>query len=206
MFSQPSPKEYIQGYIQDAHVRERDPVSQKEKCSTRELELVSLITKELLVLGGWIHFVPSLGIWICKSKGSRQRPSGPVWPSHIGEARTWSFFRLVTPRSRGYGDVTATYIRRSELPSRIYAKHQYKQESEYESIWCIIHSNTWVHIQSYRFYGLNSLIITLYPAWYIRLVIIIFTGNLLGILYHDRWPVFLLYMQWPDYIVLLYFL
>ena len=61
-FSQPSPKEYIQGYIQDAHVRERDPVSQKEKCSTRELELVSLNTKELLVLGGWIHFDPSLGI------------------------------------------------------------------------------------------------------------------------------------------------
>jgi len=25
----------------------------------------------------------------------------------------------VTPRSRGYGDVTATYIRRSEIPSRI---------------------------------------------------------------------------------------
>ena len=32
----------------------------------------------------------------------------------------------VTPRSRGYGDVTATYIRRSEIPSRIYAKHQYR--------------------------------------------------------------------------------
>jgi len=29
----------------------------------------------------------------------------------------------VTPRSGGYGDVTATYIRRSEMPSRIYAKH-----------------------------------------------------------------------------------
>ena len=36
----------------------------------------------------------------------------------------------VTPRSRGYGDVTATYIRRSEIPSHIYAKHQYRQESE----------------------------------------------------------------------------
>ena len=32
----------------------------------------------------------------------------------------------VTSRSYGYGDVTATYIRRSEIPSRIYAKHQYK--------------------------------------------------------------------------------
>ena len=55
-------KEYTQKSTQDAHVRERDPVSQKEKCSTRELELVGLITKELLVLGGWLHFVPSLGI------------------------------------------------------------------------------------------------------------------------------------------------
>ena len=37
---------------------------------------------------------------------------------------------FVTPRSGGYGDVTATYIRMSEIPSRIYAKHQYRQESE----------------------------------------------------------------------------
>jgi len=29
----------------------------------------------------------------------------------------------VTPRSRGYGDVAATYIWRSEIPLRIYAKH-----------------------------------------------------------------------------------
>ena len=36
----------------------------------------------------------------------------------------------VTPRSRGYGDVTATYIHMSEIPSRIYAKYQYMQESE----------------------------------------------------------------------------
>jgi len=32
----------------------------------------------------------------------------------------------VTPRPDGYGDATATYIRRSEISSRIYAKHQYK--------------------------------------------------------------------------------
>ena len=38
---------------------------------------------------------------------------------------------LVTPRSHGYGDVTATYIRRSEIPTRIYVKHKYKQKSEY---------------------------------------------------------------------------
>jgi len=36
----------------------------------------------------------------------------------------------VTPWSRGYGDVTVTYIHRSEIPSRIYAKHQYRQELE----------------------------------------------------------------------------
>jgi len=29
----------------------------------------------------------------------------------------------VTPWSCGYGDVTATYIRRSKIPSHIYAKH-----------------------------------------------------------------------------------
>ena len=39
----------------------------------------------------------------------------------------------VTPQSRGYGDVTVTYIRRSEIPSCIYAKHQCKKESEYGS-------------------------------------------------------------------------
>ena len=39
----------------------------------------------------------------------------------------------VMPRSLGYGDVTVTYIRRSKIPSRIYAKHQYRQESEYKS-------------------------------------------------------------------------
>ena len=36
----------------------------------------------------------------------------------------------MTPRSGGYGDITATYIRRSEIPSRIYAKHHYMQESK----------------------------------------------------------------------------
>jgi len=39
----------------------------------------------------------------------------------------------VVPRSYGYEDATATYICRSEIPSHIYAKHQYMQESECES-------------------------------------------------------------------------
>ena len=47
----------------------------------------------------------------------------------------------VTPRSCGYGDVTAIYIRRSKISSHIYDKHQYMQESEFGSMWCIIHSN-----------------------------------------------------------------
>ena len=49
------------------------------------------------------------------------------------EPRLW--YQPVTPRSGGYGDVTATYIRRSEIPSRIYAKHQYRQVKEYGSTW-----------------------------------------------------------------------
>jgi len=36
----------------------------------------------------------------------------------------------VTSRSRGYGDITATYIRMAEIPSHIYTKYQYMQESE----------------------------------------------------------------------------
>jgi len=39
-------------------------------------------------------------------------------------------FAPVAPRSRGYGDVTVTYMRMVEGPSHIYAKHQYRQESE----------------------------------------------------------------------------
>jgi len=47
--------------------------------------------------------------------------------------------QLVTPRSRGYGDVTATYICRLEIPSRIYAKHSGN-----------IHSNRKVQVYGYH--------------------------------------------------------
>jgi len=47
----------------------------------------------------------------------------------------------ITSRSRGYGDVIATYIRRTEIPLHIYAKRQHWQELEYRITWCIIHSN-----------------------------------------------------------------
>ena len=57
---------------------------------------------------------------------------------------------IVMPRSHGYGDVTATYIRRSEIPSHIYAKHQCRQESEFGNTWCIIHSNIWIQLESYH--------------------------------------------------------
>ena len=64
----------------------------------------------------------------------------------------------VTPQSGGYGDVTAMYIRRSEIPSRIYAKHQYRQESECRSTVVIYipikkSTSTWLSqrvIQYYR--------------------------------------------------------
>jgi len=36
--------------------------------------------------------------------------------------------KTVMPRPIGYGDATATYIRRSKIPSHIYVKHQYMQE------------------------------------------------------------------------------
>ena len=43
----------------------------REESGTRGLELIGLLTKVSLVLCGWLHFVPSLWIWICKSKESR---------------------------------------------------------------------------------------------------------------------------------------
>jgi len=39
----------------------------------------------------------------------------------------------IMPLSRRYRDITVTYIRMTEIPSHIYAKYQYMQESEYES-------------------------------------------------------------------------
>ena len=54
----------------------------------------------------------------------------------------WDGFHHVCNASISrYGDVIATYIHRSKIFSHIYSKHQYRQESEYESTWCIIYSN-----------------------------------------------------------------
>jgi len=39
-----------------------------------------------------------------------------------------------------------TYIRMSKIVSHIYGKHLYRQELEYESTWCIIHSDIWVQL------------------------------------------------------------
>jgi len=48
----------------------------------------------------------------------------------------WQMVRMdqlltTTPWFRGYGDITVTYICRSKIPSHIYVKYQYRQESEY---------------------------------------------------------------------------
>ena len=45
----------------------------------------------------------------------------------------YTVIKNVMPRSRMYGDVIATYIRRAKIHSHIYAKHQYEQESKYGS-------------------------------------------------------------------------
>jgi len=84
-------------------------------------------------------------------------------PEHV-RARLWYY--PVTTQSRGYGDVTVTYRHRSEIPSCIYAKHQYRQESEYESTWCFIHSNIWVQLQSYhrKWYNISRILYHQYGA------------------------------------------
>jgi len=51
-----------------------------------------------------------------------------------------------TARSCGYEDVTAMYIWRSEIPSHIYAKHQYRQESE-----CGSTRVMYISIQQYKY-------------------------------------------------------
>jgi len=64
------------------------------------------------------------------------------------EPRLW--YHPITSGSHGYVDVTATYICRVEIPSHIYAKHQYRQESEYESKVVIYISTIIVQLQSYH--------------------------------------------------------
>jgi len=51
----------------------------------------------------------------------------------------WVFYREnMAPRSDGYGDATATYIRMAMVPSGMYAKHQYNtiQGSKCGNTWC----------------------------------------------------------------------
>jgi len=52
--------------------------------------------------------------------------------------------------SRGYGDVTVTYIYKTEILPYIYAKYQYRQESECESTVVIYISTIIVQLQSYH--------------------------------------------------------
>ena len=69
----------------------------------------------------------------------------------------------MAPRSRGYGDVTATYIHRSELPSRIYTKHVQARIRVRTHIGNI-HSNRKVQVHGYH------------RKWY----------NITGILHHQK--------------------
>jgi len=72
---------------------------------------------------------------------------------------------IVTSRSGGYGDVTATYIRRSKIPSCIYAKHQHRQESECESTVVIYILTEITQVHGYH------------REWY----------NIIGILHHQKY-------------------
>ena len=79
------------------------------------------------------------------------------------EPRLW--YHPVTPRSGGYGDVTATYIRRLEIPSRINAKHHYMQELECGSTMII-----YISAEITQVYGYHR-------EWY----------NIIGILHHQKY-------------------
>jgi len=52
-----------------------------------------------------------------------------LWNSEVtvGGLQLFSASKTVMSRSRRYGDVMATYIRRVEIPSRTYAKPQYRE-------------------------------------------------------------------------------
>ena len=58
--------------------------------------------------------------------------------TYTGLSNLVSYFKRgseepVTPRSGGHRDVSAAYIRRTEIPSRIYAKYQYGKNQSTEA-------------------------------------------------------------------------
>jgi len=61
VFTTKSKRIYTKIYTRCSRKRWR-LVSQKEEYGTRKLEQISLLAQILLVLSGWLHFVPSLGI------------------------------------------------------------------------------------------------------------------------------------------------
>ena len=100
----------------------------------------------------WHLCVP---MWECLPLGGDNASSNLRAPSRLAYAvetlRCGSVFHSgsITPDplvQRRYCDVYMW----SKIPSHIYAKHQYMQESEYESMWCIIHSHIWIQLQSYH--------------------------------------------------------
>ena len=61
VFTTKSKRIYTKIYTRCSRKRWR-LVSQKEKYGTKELEQISLLAQILLVLSGWLHFVPDPGI------------------------------------------------------------------------------------------------------------------------------------------------
>ena len=53
-------------------------------------------------------------------KKNRRSQLNPIDKANAKDSNT----RSVTPRPHEYGDTTATYIRRTEIPSHMYAKYQ----------------------------------------------------------------------------------
>ena len=81
------------------------------------------------------NFILAVGLYITTTHAFQLQIS-LLLICRLGVLKMWElrfWYHLVTPRFRGYGDVTATYIRRADIPSHIYAKHQYRQESEYRN-------------------------------------------------------------------------
>jgi len=58
----------------------------------------------------------------------RSRGYGDVTVTYIRRSEIPSRIYTVTPRSRRYRDDMAMYIRRAEIPSRTYTKPQYRKE------------------------------------------------------------------------------
>ena len=122
-----------------------------ESCSNNVAEYNALLIGLQLAHGMGVRYLEAYGdskLIINQVKGEYEVRHEDLVPYYHTVIELANLF--VTPQSHEYGDVTATYIRESKVPPRIYAKHQYRQESEYGSKWCIIHSNPYIQLQNYH--------------------------------------------------------